>query len=139
MANGFMRAFLKSHIWIYRRSKGSIMGRIRGVPILLLTTTGRKTGQARTTALGYFEIKGGYLVVASAGGAAQHPAWYLNLNANPQVTIEVQDRRFSAQAETISGAEKAEIWEFLQKTAPDYGGLQAKTQREIPLVRLRPT
>ncbi len=89
-------AFVKVHVALYRAGGGRVGGRLRkGVPVLLLTTTGRKTGRRRTTPLLYVEEGDRYVVVASAGGAPSHPAWYLNLRSNPAATIQVGGRKLA--------------------------------------------
>src|SRR5688572_8442401 len=86
------------YVFLYRLTKGKIGGSMRGFKVLLLTTTGRKTGKQRTAPLGYFEPTpgGGYLIIGSAGGAEWNPAWYYNIRSNPQVKIQIGDRVMSA-------------------------------------------
>jgi deazaflavin-dependent oxidoreductase (nitroreductase family) len=105
-----------------------------GVPTLLLTTTGRRSGQPRTTPLIYGRDGDRYLVVASRGGAPRHPAWYENLTAHPEVQVQVMAERFAARAHTASGAEKPALWRTMAAIWPAYEDYQARTTREIPLV-----
>lgn len=105
-----------------------------GVPTLLLTTTGRRSGQPRTTPLIYGRDGDRYLVVASRGGAPQHPAWYDNLTARPDVRVQVMAERFAARARTASKAEKPALWKTMAAIWPAYGDYQARTAREIPVV-----
>jgi len=107
-----------------------------GVPTLLLTTTGRKSGVRRRTALIYGHDNDRYVVVASKGGAPDHPAWYLNLAADPQVEVQVMDDVFQARAETVEGAERTRLWALMRRTWPAYDDYQTKTDREIPVVVL---
>jgi proline iminopeptidase len=107
-----------------------------GVPTLVLTTTGRKTGQERKFALIYQEVDGNHVIVASKGGAPNHPGWYLNLEAEPQVKVQVKDDKYVARARTAEGAERAELWKRLAKVWPDFDNYQEKTDREIPVVVL---
>ncbi len=107
--------------------------------MLLLTTTGRKTGRRRTTPLLYVEEGDRYVVVASAGGAPSHPAWYLNLRSNPAATIQVGGRQLAVRAETAGLEERARLWPRLMQMWPKYDGYQAKTRREIPIVILAPS
>jgi len=94
-------AFVKVHVALYRASGGRLGGRLRkGAPVLLLTTTGRKTARRRTTPLLYVEEGDRHVVIASAGGAPSHPAWYLNLRSNPAATIQVGGRKLAVTAET---------------------------------------
>jgi proline iminopeptidase len=107
-----------------------------GVPTLVLTTTGRKTGQERKFALIYQEIDGNHVIVASKGGAANHPGWYLNLVDEPQVTVQVKADKYAARARTAEGDERAELWKQMAEVWPDYNNYQQKTDREIPVVVL---
>ena len=133
-------AFVKIHVALYRASGGRLGGRFRkGAPVLLLTTTGRKTGRRRTTPLLYVEEGDRYVVVASAGGAPSHPAWYLNLRSNPAATIQVGGRKLAITAETAGLEERARLWPRLTQMWPQYDDYQAKTHREIPVVMLAPS
>ena len=107
-----------------------------GVTTLLLTTTGRRSGQARTTPLIYGRDGDRYVVVASRGGAPQHPAWYENLAARPEVTVQVIADRFKARARTASAAERPALWKTMAAIWPPYDEYQAKTSRTIPVVIL---
>lgn len=108
----------------------------RGVPTLLLTTTGKRTGEPYTTPLIYGEDNGRYLVVASYGGAAKHPQWYRNLVAQPEVGLQVGADRFSARARTATAEEKPALWQKMADIFPSYTDYQAKTERDIPVVIL---
>jgi deazaflavin-dependent oxidoreductase (nitroreductase family) len=108
-------------------------------PVLLLTTTGRKTGKARTTPLLYLVDSGRYVVIASLGGAPKHPVWYLNLLASPAATIEVGSRKIAVTAETASPEEKERLWPLAVRMYPPYDDYRAKTDRVIPVVVLTPT
>lgn len=107
-----------------------------GVPTLLLTTTGRRSGQARTTPLIYGRDGERYLIVASRGGAPTHPAWYDNLSAQPEVQVQVMADRFKARARTASAAERAALWKTMAAIWPPYDDYQARTARQIPVVIL---
>lgn len=102
---------------------------------MLLTAKGRKSGTMRRTALIYGRDGDRYLVVASQGGAPTHPAWYLNLRADPTVQVQVGSEKFTAQADIATGAEKSRLWSIMAAIWT-YDEYQAKTQREIPLVIL---
>jgi len=105
-----------------------------GAPTLLLTTRGRKTGKLRRTAL-IFGVDGErYLLVASVGGAAKNPAWYLNLVANPEVELQVRAEKFKGRARTSTAEEKPRLWQIMASIWPDYDNYQVKTEREIPVV-----
>ena len=115
--------------------------RVIGRPLLLLKTVGARSGETRTSLLGWFpdSIEGSWLVVASFGGAARHPAWFLNMARNPdKVWVEIGERKLQVQPESLSGADRAEAWQRIVSLAPGYAGYQEKTDREIPVVRLRP-
>lgn len=107
-----------------------------GVFTLLLTTHGRKTGQLRRTALIYGMDGDNIIVVASRGGHPKHPAWYLNLVANPEVEVQIGADKFTARAHTASPEEKARLWPIMASIWPGYNDYQKKTDREIPIVVL---
>jgi len=127
------------HVFLYKASGGRIGGRFKAAPVLLLTTTGRKTGKRRTTPLLYGEDAGRYVIVASVGGAPKHPAWYLNLSGNGETTIQVDGRKLAVNAETALAAERARLWTLMTQLYPGYDAYQTKTSREIPVVVLTPT
>ncbi len=107
-----------------------------GVPTLLLTTTGKRIGELRTTPLIYGEDRGRYLVVASRGGAPSHPQWYLNLRAQPEVQVQVKAERFRARARPAGREEKPALWKLMTAVWPSYDAYQARTSRNIPVVIL---
>jgi deazaflavin-dependent oxidoreductase (nitroreductase family) len=111
----------KGHIW-------------RGMPTLLLTTRGRKTGKYHRTALIYGEDDGRYIVVGSNGAAKHHPQWYLNLDANPGVQIQVGAEHFNGVARTASGEERTRLFAIMAKIFPTYNDYERKTTRDIPIV-----
>ncbi|HVC52608.1 MAG TPA: nitroreductase family deazaflavin-dependent oxidoreductase [Stellaceae bacterium] len=109
------------------------------VPSLLLTTTGRKSGGKYIFPLFYGDTgDGGYIIVASKGGAPKHPQWYLNLVASPEVEVQVGTTKMTARARTATGAERARLWEKALEFWPPYAEYQTKTDREIPVVVLEP-
>jgi deazaflavin-dependent oxidoreductase (nitroreductase family) len=135
----FLTGLSRAHVALYRASRGRLGGRIsRGAPVLLLTTTGRKSGRERTTPLLYLEDAGRYVVIASVGGAPKHPAWYLNLLANPAATLEVGSRKLPVTASTASPEERTRLWPLAVQIYSGYDAYQAKTTREIPVVILAP-
>jgi deazaflavin-dependent oxidoreductase (nitroreductase family) len=107
-----------------------------GAPILILTTTGNKSGQPRSNALIFGRHGDDYLVVGSKGGAPQPPGWYTNLVANPEVQVQVKGDRFAAHARTATPAEKPELWKTMTDIWPDYDQYQQRTERAIPVVIL---
>lgn len=114
----------------------SAKGGPKVVASLLLTTIGRKSGQELQLPLFYGESPEGLVVVASKGGAPEHPAWYLNLEANPNVKVQVGADKFAARARTVTGEKRAALWVTMNKVWPFYDAYQQKTQREIPVVVL---
>jgi len=129
-------------LWIlvrlYVATSGRIGGRFMGMPILLLTTTGRRSGRTRTVPVMYLRDGDDYIVTASNGGSDFHPAWYLNLTARPEVAIRVGADVMQAAAETVGDADKEELWRELVRRAHFFGGYQRRTSRMIPMVRIRP-
>jgi F420H(2)-dependent quinone reductase len=126
------------HAGVYRATGGKLFGRMGKSPILLLNTVGRKTGRKRSSPLLYVMDGEDFVIIASKGGAAAHPAWYLNLRANPEATVEIGDREVRVEAEVADPEEKARLWQKMVKMYPTYNDYQRKTEREIPLLILRP-
>lgn len=122
------------HIDEYVSSDGEQGHRWRGVETLLLTTRGRKTGKLRRTALIYGTDGDDYVVVASKGGAPNHPSWYLNLVADPDVSIQVGPDVMEGTARTAHGEERARLWAKMAEIWPDYEKYRERTEREIPVV-----
>jgi deazaflavin-dependent oxidoreductase (nitroreductase family) len=108
------------------------------VPSLLLTTTGRKSGEKFVFPLFYGTTGDSYIVVASKGGAPEHPGWYRNLLAHPEVEVQVGTKKLRARARTATGEERAQLWEKSLEFWPPYADYQLKTEREIPVVVLDP-
>jgi deazaflavin-dependent oxidoreductase (nitroreductase family) len=135
------RDWVGSHIRDYVESDGQQGHLWRGMPTLLLTTRGRKSGKLRRTALIYGQDGDNYLLVASAGGSARHPNWYLNLVENPLVEIQVQEKKLKARARTAEPEEKQRLWPVMSKIFPTYDDYIVKAReagREIPLIILEP-
>ncbi|MER7131281.1 nitroreductase family deazaflavin-dependent oxidoreductase [Streptosporangium saharense] len=124
------------HIRRYVESDGADGHIYQGIPTLLLTTRGRKSGKLRRTALIYGEDEGRYLLVASNGGSAGHPAWYLNLTEDPVVAVQVGPDKFTARARTATVEEKPHLWRLMASIFPLYDTYQAKAPRDIPVVIL---
>ena len=133
------KLWMAIHTAMYRLSGGKLGGNMNGSRVLLLTTTGRKSGKARTVPLGCFDHKNGYVIVASNGGQPANPAWYHNLRSNPQVSVQVLDKVISVNAEVLSGQARAQAWQQVIATSPSYANYEKRTTREIPLVLLRPS
>lgn len=128
--------FGQEHVERYRATDGEEGHEWQGTHTLLLTTTGRKSGEERTTPLIYDPVGDAFAIVASKGGADEPPAWYLNLSADPTVEVQVKADRFTANARTASPDEKAKIWPQMVEQWPAYDEYQAATEREIPIVLL---
>jgi deazaflavin-dependent oxidoreductase (nitroreductase family) len=127
------------HKVIYRVSGGRIGGKGYGMPVVVLTTTGRKTGKRRETVLtSPVQDDGAVVLVASYGGDDRHPTWYLNLRDDPDVELELRGEKRSYKARTASPEEKADLWPRVVAAHKGYAGYQTKTDRDIPLVILEP-
>jgi deazaflavin-dependent oxidoreductase (nitroreductase family) len=133
-----MTLFGKEHVDRYRETGGEEGHDWKGTVTLLLTTTGRRSGEQRTTPLIYQPDGDRYVIVASQGGADEHPAWYFNLSADPAVEVQVKDDRFDATASTAEGEERARLWKLMTATWPAYDKYQTRTDRQIPVVVLTP-
>lgn len=138
-------SWIKDHLSRYVATNGedgylwdaSLGGGKGMVPTLLLTTTGRKSGKPLTLPLIFGRSGSDYVVVASKGGAPEHPAWYLNLEANPLVQVQVKADKFSARAHTAKSQERAALWTKMVEIYGPYEHYQTKTDRQIPVVVLR--
>ena len=130
------KAWVRKHVREYLETDGRKGHRWRGVGTLLLTTRGRTSGKLRRTALIYGRDEDRYLVVASSGGSASHPNWYLNLEADPHVSVQVADERFEATARTATARQKPRLWRLMTSIWPDYEEYQERTDRDIPVVIL---
>jgi deazaflavin-dependent oxidoreductase (nitroreductase family) len=126
------------HVQRYQETDGEVGYLWNSVPTLLLTTTGHKTGLARTTPLIFARDGEDYLVVASMGGAPRHPSWYVNLTANPEAEIQVRAEHHTVTASTASAEEKPRLWDIVRAQWPNYDVYQSRTEREIPVVVLTP-
>ncbi|MER5318478.1 nitroreductase family deazaflavin-dependent oxidoreductase [Streptosporangium roseum] len=128
--------FGKEHVERYRATDGAEGHEWQGTTALILTTTGRKSGEPRDAPLIYQRHGDDYLVVASNGGADAPPTWYLNLQADPEVEVQVLGDRFRARARTATAEEKPGLWPIMTAAWPPYDEYQTKTEREIPVVVL---
>jgi deazaflavin-dependent oxidoreductase (nitroreductase family) len=132
-----LRLVAAVHLRLYRWTNGIIGASTTGMPTLLLTTTGRKSGLARTVPLPYFPHPEGVMVVASLAGAPQNPAWYENLTANPDVFVQIRARRYRAIAKAASREERPALWASIVARSSNYADYERATTREIPVVVLR--
>ncbi len=132
------RLVIAAHVALYRLLGGRLVGRMGKAPILLLTVTGRRSGRRITTPLLYARDGQNLVVIASAAGQAKHPAWWLNLRANPQATVEVGRERLEAIARAATPDEKPRLWALMTAMYPTYNAYQQKTARVIDVVVLTP-
>jgi F420H(2)-dependent quinone reductase len=133
-----MNAFTDGNVRLYRLSGGRIGGRMSRAPVLLLHHVGRKSGKLRVTPLLFLADGDRLVIVGSKGGAADHPAWFRNLVANPDTTVEVGRRRVRVRARMASDEERARYWPRLVDIYPAYATYQERTDRALPLVVLEP-
>ncbi len=122
----------------FRANKGKVGGMWEGRPLLLLTTTGAKSGQQRTNPMMYFREGDHLYVFASKGGAPAHPDWYRNLLAHPEVTVELGAEKFNAIAKPITGEARDQIYTRWSEQYPQFREYQEKTSRKIPVIELEP-
>jgi deazaflavin-dependent oxidoreductase (nitroreductase family) len=134
--NPLFKLFVKGHVWLYRSSDGKRGAKMGGLPVLLLTTRGRKSGAQRTVPVVPFKDTGETYVIASMGGQPQHPAWFFNLKANPEVEVQLGSDRWHARAEELSPERRNDVWPRIVAAMPNFGEYQKKTSRVIPVVRL---
>lgn len=133
------RSFNQSLISEFRANGGVLSGDFARARFLLLTTTGARSGKQRTTPLAYIKLDDRILIIASKGGAPTHPAWYVNLAANPMVTVELGDQTYQATAITITGPERDELFARVAAKIPNFADYQQRTDRVIPVVELKAT
>ncbi len=126
------------HLYWYRVTGGALGARLAGRPMLLLTTTGRKSGRRRTTPLQYLEDGGNMVLAASNGGNPRHPVWWLNLERNPEAEVQVRHEKRQVTAETAEGEERERLWGLLVGMYSGYDDYRKTANREIPVVVLRP-
>lgn len=131
------KLFVKGHVALYKASGGHLGSKMQGMKVLLLTTTGNKSGKPRTVPVVPFVDGPTTYVMASMGGAPQNPAWYANLHKNPEVTVQMGSDVYRAKAVTLAeGAERDAVWQRIVAALPNFGEYQKKTTRVIPVVRL---
>lgn len=128
----------EEHVRVYRETGGETGYIWNGVTTLLLTFTGRKSGQQRTIAIIYTQVGDTPVIIASKGGWPTHPQWYLNLLENPDCEVQIQNRVFKARARTAESPEREAIWAECVKNWPNYDIYQSRTDRQIPVVVLDP-
>ncbi|HEU5367699.1 MAG TPA: nitroreductase family deazaflavin-dependent oxidoreductase [Ktedonobacterales bacterium] len=133
-----LKIMVPTMVFLYRVTGGGFGGRVQSLPVLLLTTTGRKSGKSRTVPLGFLRDGSTYVIIASYGGLPRNPAWYLNLNSQPEATIQVKRQELRVKAETANPEKRRELWARLIEAAPGYANYEQRTSREIPVVILHP-
>jgi deazaflavin-dependent oxidoreductase (nitroreductase family) len=136
--SSFYKTMGKLHVPLYRMTGGRIGHRTGPLRHLLLTATGRKSGQKRTCPLTYLEDGDRYVLIASNGGNEKHPVWYLNLRAEPHATVEVGPKKLDVLASTAAGDERTRLWSAAVRMNPQYATYEGITSREIPVVVLSP-
>lgn len=134
----FMKWMARGNTWLYKFTGGKRGGTFRKAPVALLTTTGRKSGQPRVSPLLYLRDGDRVVVVASRGGSDKHPLWYLNLKADPKVTVQIKDEVLQLTARDATDDERATLWPKLVAMYPDYDDYQSWTDRKIPIVVCEP-
>jgi F420H(2)-dependent quinone reductase len=131
------RGFMRTAVWLYRRSGGRIGGRMFGAPVLLLTTTGRKSGRSWTVPLMYQTDGDRWVIIASNGGRARHPAWWLNLRSQPDASVQIGRQTYPVTAAETAGEDRERLWRRMADMYKGYDGYAQKTTREIPVVVLQ--
>jgi len=136
----WVELFWRWHPRIYRASSGRVLGKLAGLPVLLLETKGRRSGEPRETALTYMPYPGqegkSFVVIASVLGEPLHPAWYLNLSDDSKVAVTVGPDRIAAEAREAEGDEREAIWDEIIRWSPDYAQYRDRTERRIPVIVL---
>lgn len=138
IARMMQRAVMGLHTLLYRLSGGVVGGRMFNSPVLLLTTTGRKTGKERVTPLLYLPDGDTMVIVASNGGAAKDPVWWLNLQKQPLAKVQVGRRKLSVRSHQATPEQKTRLWSLLTSMYPAYSDYQQRTDRPIPVIILTP-
>ncbi|WP_176561098.1 nitroreductase family deazaflavin-dependent oxidoreductase [Mycobacterium neglectum] len=133
-----MKYFARAHIRVYRRTNGRIGAKLLWFPAALITTTGRKSGRPRTTPTLYLDDGDRVILPASFGGRDSDPAWYLNLESNPEVHVQIRSRHLDLRARDATEDERKRYWPRLIKMYPPYRGYRQAADREIPMVVCEP-
>lgn len=133
-----LKAITRANVLVYRLSGGRLWNTMEGSPICLVTMTGRKSGKQMTRPLMYTPHGDKVLIVASLGGAPQHPLWYHNVMANPEIAITVGSKTRKMRARQAPAEEKAQLWPLVVASYPSFARYQAATERDIPLIVCEP-
>ncbi len=137
LGKAFARGFLRTAVWVYRRSGGKVAGKLFGAPLLLLTTTGRRTGRSWTVPLMYQPAGDGWVIIASNGGSPKHPAWWLNLRSQPDASVQIGREAYAITAVVAAGGEREQLWRRMADMYKGYDGYARKTTRTIPVIVLQ--
>ena len=135
VVRSLQRLFMKGHVSLYRRTGGKVGG---SEHLLILTTTGRKSGVERDTPLFFFSDSDHYIIIASNGGAPKHPVWWLNLQSNPQAKIQINSRVIPVTAQQADPEERKRLWAIISEKYKNFVEYQKRATREIPIVVLMP-
>ena len=133
-----MKYFARAHIWVYHRTNGRVGAKLLWFPAALITTTGRRSGQPRTTPMLYLDDGDRVILPASFGGRDTNPAWYLNLESNPEVHVQIGSRHLDLRARDATEDERKVYWPRLIKMYPPYRGYREAADRVIPMVVCEP-
>ena len=125
------------HTWIYRLTRGVVGARADKLDIMLLTTTGRRTGTQRTNPMPYFRDGDAYVIVGSFGGSDRHPGWFHNIQACGEARLQVRGDRFAVDAAAVEAEERTRLWDMVIARQPRYVDYQSRTERRIPIVVFR--
>lgn len=131
------RGFLRTAVWLYRRTGGKLGGKMFGAPVLLLTTTGRKSGRSWTVPLMYQTDGDRWVIIASNGGSARHPAWWLNLRSQPDASVQIGRQTYLVTAVETAGEDRERLWRQMADMYKGYDGYARKTTRQIPVAVLQ--
>lgn len=134
--NPLAKLFIQGHVLLYRLSGGKLGGTMRGHPVLLLETRGRKSGTTRRVVVAPYIDGDNIYIIASLGGAPRHPAWYHNLKANPDVGVQLGAKQWRAKARDLPEPERTQTWQKITLAMPGFADYQRKTSRVIPVVQL---
>jgi deazaflavin-dependent oxidoreductase (nitroreductase family) len=133
-----IKGLSKAHLLVLRSSRGRVLARVAGMPVLVLTTTGRRSGKERVTPLTFFRDGARLVVIASNGGADRHPDWFLNLEQNPHTRARIGTDEMAVTARAATADERERLWAMITATFSPYARYQERTAREIPVVILTP-
>jgi deazaflavin-dependent oxidoreductase (nitroreductase family) len=134
----FIKPFSRLNVWVYKLTRGLLMGKFQGRPVMLVTMTGAKTGKSRTIPLMHVPYKEGVVVVGSQGGAPKSPVWVKSIQQNPEVVVQYKTKKMNLRARQADDAEKAEVWPTCVEHYPPYDDYQNRTERNIPMFICEP-